>query len=131
MKAFFANLWNDLVETFWVYSAIPYYRGRRAARLDVKRGKIALRTFGRPAKWRVHYAEILQARYQVSLESITDEFIGGKLREEIRGYNSVMKELLRSRHGKDFLDMAVEQAKDALIKLEKQNPEPDSQGAAK
>lgn len=120
VKEFFRKFIVDLVETFWVYTGIPLSKGKSQARKDLQKGKIVLKTFGKPAKWRNVYAEMLKANHGIDLESVSDEMVGPKLREEIRGYNSVVKSELRKKHGKDFLDMVVERAKDRFTKEEEE-----------
>lgn len=118
LKCFIRGVVDDFADTFWSYTRIPYAKGRARAKDDLKAGRVILKTFGPPAKWRGIYAEILKSEYGVTLEAVADGNISAKQREEIRGYNSVVKEELRKRHGRDFLDMVIERAKDAFVREE-------------
>ena len=110
------TFYSDLVETFWVYSSIPYLQGKKSAQTDIRNGRTVLKTFGKPAKWRGIYADLLQNRHQIVLESVSEEQLNGKTREFIRGYNSVVKEHLTKRYGKDFLSSIIEEAREILDK---------------
>jgi hypothetical protein len=114
-KTGLAQLFGSVVDTFWVYSGIPFLRGKRKGRKDFQSGKLALQTFGRPAAWRDTYAALLE-RNGILLEAVSEDFVNGRQREEIRGYNSVMKKQIVRKHGKDFIQMIVEQAREQAEK---------------
>lgn len=119
-QEFFRELLQDVVDTFWDYSQIPFTLGKWDGNRDIRHGKMILKTFGKPAKWRNLYAQMLQEGYGISLEAVTEGTVNAKLRERIRGYNAVMKEHMRKKHGRDFLDMVVERARDRFQKQEEE-----------
>jgi hypothetical protein len=112
--SFFSKFIEDMSEVFWVYTGIPFAQGKAQARRDVKDGKMILKTFGPPAKWRGIYSDILQRDYQITLEPVAEGHLPIKERERIRGYNAIIKEEIRKKRGRDFLDMVVERAEEAL-----------------
>ena len=116
MKNWFKAFFDDLADTFWVYSSIPFLQGQKHARTDIRNGRLVLKTFGKPAKWRPIYEELLRTRHKVELESVSEEHLNGKTREFIRGYNSVVKDQLAHQYGKDFLSSIVEEAREIFDK---------------
>ena len=119
VKSVFGNFGRFLADNFMIASNLAYLEGKAQARRDLSAGKMVLRTYGKAAKWRDAYAELLLNRYKVELQSVAGEEVSERQREETHGYNSVMKEAIRSRYGKDFLDAVVEEAKEAHLKREK------------
>ena len=119
VKSQFGNLLRFLVDTFMTYSRLAFLEGKMEAKRDLANKKLALRTYGKPAKWRHIYADILYEKYKVELRVIAGEHVTERQREETHGYNSVMKPSLRKKFGRDFLDAAVDIAKDIHSRQEK------------
>jgi len=109
------KLGDIIVDGIWVYSGVSYCLGKISAKRDLRAGRLCLQTFGTPAQWRDAYSAILE-RHGVKLTPVCDGPVSGKVREKIRGYNSVMKLLIKKRLGRDFLQMVVEQARDQAAK---------------
>ena len=119
VKNLVGNFGRFITDNFMIATNLAYLEGKARARRDLSNGKMALCTYGRPAKWRDLYADLLRNRYKIELISVAGEHVSERQREESHGYNSVMKAAIKQRYGKDFLDAVVEEAKEAHLNQEK------------
>lgn len=101
----------DMEEAFWSFCRVPFWMGEAAARNDLSRNVFILKTYGKAAHWRDTYARLLQDKYGIRLESVSEEHLSPRRREEIRGYNSVVKRQIYLKRGHDFLTTVVDEAK--------------------
>ena len=106
------NLFFNFLQMFRELFENPFLRGTRQAEADILAGKFVIKTYGKPVKWRRIYAELLKTNYNIVLESVSDEMVGDRKREEIRGYNSISKVAINKKHGRKTLEAVVEKAQE-------------------
>jgi hypothetical protein len=122
VKNLFGNSLRFLVDQFMAVSRLAFLEGKNEALRDLAQNRLAIRTYGRPARWRHIYAEMLHDQYQVDLRVVAGEEVSSRQREETHGYNSIMKPAIRKKYGRDFLDIVVDRAKEKQLKSEKPQP---------
>lgn len=82
------------------YSRSAYYKGQTDARRDLRSGHLAVEAYGFPPRGYLHYVQILQDRYHVTVKNLGD-VLDSTLIGHARGYNSVSKTEIKRRFGPD------------------------------
>lgn len=87
----------------------PYPRGVVMAHVDHARGYYEIKTYGGPlspeeSERYAKYNRLLQERYEVELEPVAGCVVTWSLVQFVDGYNSVSKQLLKEKHGRDIFE---------------------------
>ena len=81
----------------------PAARGSRAAKRDIRRGKLVLRGYGLPAPYYFAYVAAVQRRLGVTLEMVGGCTMREPESSEADAYNDVMKREIARRFGPNAL----------------------------
>src|SRR5689334_12901465 len=87
-----------------------YERGKGLAAADIRAGKLKIKAFGKPVRWREEYATILTREYGIEFEVVAGCLVSDELVAEVRGYNEVATQRIEERFGQGILDKVSEQA---------------------
>ena len=117
-RLIFAVVTLIVVAIGWWLSAYP--RGVIAAWIDSARGHHEIKVYGLPAPWRSEYARLVYERYGVEINPVAGCVVSQELVWYVDGYNSVARQRILARHGKDIF---AECTKEARADFEQAQPE--------
>jgi hypothetical protein len=94
------------------YSLSAYRAGRADALRDIRRGRLAVETYGLPADIHVSlaYRDLLRRKYGVHLVVVAGCEPDDATLGHARGYNEISCAEIQRRFGRDFLDRVYEEA---------------------
>ena len=110
-KRTFAIALAFLLSACAAISSIAAQRGRADARADLRAGKLAIETFGKPANYRPTYQRLLRERYGVQLRVVAGCAVDDSILGHTRGYNAIMRPEITRRFGTDVFDRTVADAR--------------------
>jgi hypothetical protein len=79
-----------------------YEKGRQRAEKDIRKGVLAIRSYGLPVGPGREYADLLASRYGIQSGTRGCCVTSGEI-EEAQGYNEIMRAEIATRFGKDAL----------------------------
>ncbi len=87
-----------------------YNKGKFAARQDLRKGRIKIKSFGYIEGYEYDYSQILKNEYKIELDWVAACVLGPSLVNEVSGYNSVMMPVIKRKFGKGVLEAAEKRA---------------------
>lgn len=100
----------SLIAAVILLELTAYPRGRMAARQDLRNGRDAVCSYGRPPRETHEYQKLLGDRYGVKCLWIADCSATESQVEFARGYNEVSKRQIMLKFGKDIFHECREEA---------------------
>lgn len=92
-------------------SLSPYHIGKEEAKTALSQGKLCWKLYGQPAGHDNLFKEILKKEYKVDLFVVAGCHAPDELRENVKGYNEIMKSEILKRFKKDIIKIAEDKAK--------------------
>ena len=80
-----------------------FNKGKLAARRDLAKGKLKIKSFGFPDGYQYCYGQILTNDYGIELDWVAGCVVWPSLANEVSGYNSVMEPAIDRKFGKGTL----------------------------
>lgn len=84
------------------YSLTPFDRGVYTAHFDQTFGRLAYKTYGKPAPWSGEYHRLLYDRYGVNADMVAGCVVTKDDRDYSAGYNAVAEPRILARFGRDI-----------------------------
>ncbi|MCB1225129.1 MAG: hypothetical protein KDK99_04895 [Verrucomicrobiales bacterium] len=107
------------------FSEAAYAKGKSDAQAELKKGHLALESFGYPASWSDLYQEMLKERYDIEDRRVAGCVIDGHILGHANGFNEVMEAEIHRRYGKDVFEKVSAEAQETY---KKQHPEEEAGG---
>jgi hypothetical protein len=96
------------------WSLAAPYRGRFAARRDVRHGHYKLLLYGLPPLRRQQYVQLLQKRYGIEVDTVAYCIVSEPMRSYVDSYDYVSFAAANHKFGHDIFEECWKDAQDAL-----------------
>ncbi len=100
-------------------SPVAYRRGTRDGKEELKKGVLAVESFGLLAPWTPTYVRILKERYGVEDRIVTGCSVDNDIVGHADGFNTVTKRAITEKYGKDVFAEAATEARSEYNKKNK------------
>lgn len=92
------------------YSRSAEERGRLDALQDIRTGRLASETFGKPAFYREEYHRLLKKRFGIDYKIVAGCLVDDRIVGHAAGYNEVMHAEILARFGADVFERTAAEA---------------------
>lgn len=101
-------------------SPVAYHRGTKDGKEELKKGALAVESFGLLAPWTPIYSRILKERYGVEERIVAGCSVDSDIIGHADGFNTVMERAITEKYGKDVFAEAATEAR-SEYNMKKQN----------
>ena len=103
-------------------SPVAYQQGTKDGKEELKKGVLAVESFGLLAPWTPIYIKILKKRYGVEERIVSGCSVDSDIIGHADGFNTVMKRAITEKYGKDVFAEAATEATSEYNKKKQNKP---------